>query len=76
MTTTQLDVFSTAFKEAASTRLHLDEWVERYRVIVGGAHAGRWKPRHGVMSVEPMRAVSTDGVSQGDRGGADAADEN
>ena len=73
MSTTQLDVFASAFKEAASTRLHLDEWVERYRVIVGGAHSGRWNPRHGVMSVEPMRAVSTRRGQPGDRGGADAA---
>ena len=46
------------FVEASAPRLPMDEWVARNRVVVDGAHAGRWSTAYGFMAVEPMRAFS------------------
>ena len=52
-----------AFEAAASPRLPLDEWAAKYRrVAPPSPFAGRWDHRNAPMSLEPMRALSSDDV--------------
>lgn len=44
--------------ERGSRAPPLDEWVSRHRVIIGGAHPGRWDWENARASLEPMRAFS------------------
>ena len=52
------------FAAAASPRLPMDEWVAKYRRVVGGPRPGPWNPANAPMSLEPMRAVSDRRVAQ------------
>ena len=47
-----------AFVEAAGPRLALPDWVERKRIVVGGANPGPWSWAHGFLSRDPLAAVS------------------
>ena len=57
----QPDLFG-SFLAGSAPRLPMDEWIERHRVVVGGARPGRWDWKNAPMSREPMRAMTDDRV--------------
>ena len=53
-----------AFESQARSRLPLQEWVKRYRVVIGGPWPGKWQHSNAPMSLEPMTAISDRRVRQ------------
>ena len=64
MTARQLDAFASPFLAASAPRLSLPDWVARYRVVEGGPRPGPWRHANAPMSIEPMLACSTPGITR------------